>query len=179
MPRPAFIAAATLALLSAAQLQATQTAKAARVAPCMTRPEVEGMVAYVLPAVLDSTIAKCRPELPASAYLIARAPRLSSDLAAGRESAWPMARQAFGKFGGGGKDSRMMAQMPDELLRPLISFALESELSPSIKPENCKDIDRVAAVLEPLPAANVVSLITELMVLGGRNDGKLNVCASA
>lgn len=168
----AYRTAAVLALISSGQAQAATTAN------CITRPEMQGLVAYFLPSVLNSTITSCGAALPAQSYLVAKGPALVAQLEAGKDSAWPAAKAAFMKMSGEGqgKDNALLQKLPDEALRPLIESIIETELLPSIKPGTCQDIDRVAATLEPLPATNTVTMVAELLSIGARKDGKFSSC---
>ena len=169
--------AATAALAALIPLQAAQ-AQAAK--SCITRTEMRGMVAYFLPTLLDSTITTCKAHLPSDSYLIDRAPALLSRLNEGKDKAWPYAKAAFMKFGGGkAPETKVLDAMPDEVIRPFIEAAITAELAPKVKPENCADIDRLTATLEPLPAANMVDMFAEVLNLVAREDKKLSSCPSA
>lgn len=166
----AYRTAAVLALISAGQAQAATASN------CITRPEMQGLVAYFLPPVLGSAITSCEATLPAQSYLITKGPALVDQLATGKDAAWPAAKTAFIKMSGKGKDSGLLERLPDEALRPLIEGIIETELLPSIKPGTCEDINRVAATLEPLPTANTVSMVAELLNIAARKDGKFASC---
>lgn len=169
--------AATAALAALIPLQAAQ-AQAAK--SCITRTEMRGMVAYFLPTLLDSTITTCKAHLPGDSYLIARAPSLLERLNAGKDQAWPHAKAAFMKFGGNkGSATKVLDAMPDEVIRPFIEAAITAELGPKVKPENCADIDRLTATLEPLPASNMVDMFAEILNLVAREDKKLSSCPAA
>lgn len=155
---------------------AAPAAQAATAGNCLTRPEMRAMVAYFLPSLVRSAVSTCTPHLPSDSYLVARAPNLGTALEAGQDAAWPLAKAAFLKMGGGSKDMGAVAKMPDAVLRPFVEAAIEGELVPSIKPETCSDIDRVAATLEPLPADNTVDLIAEILNLAARSDKKIPAC---
>ena len=178
MRKLAFQTAAVLALVSSAQLHAAQVQQAQS---CMTRPELRGLVAYFLPTVLQSAIDTCSQRLAPESYLVGRAPRLLGTLEAGRPEAWPMAKQAFVKMGGEGDKSsaELFASLPEAAVRPLIEAVIVQKIGSSIKPESCGDIDRVMAPLEPLPATNLVEVLTEAMAIAGRNDKQLRVCKEA
>jgi hypothetical protein len=173
MRKAAFTSAAILALLSTAQLQAAQTADAAQ---CLTKPEVQGMVSYMLPTAIDSAVKQCGPHLPADSYLSRGAPRLADQLKSDRAAAWPMARQAFIKLGGNNAEAAMLKDMPEEVVGPIIAYAMEKKVMPEVKPQTCQDIERIAATLEPLPAPNVTRLFTEILMVADRKDGKLKAC---
>jgi hypothetical protein len=174
MRKLAFQTAAVLALVASAQLQAAQT----QAQTCLTRPELRGMVAYFLPTVLESAIDTCSQRLKPESYMMARAPQLLTTLESGRSQAWPMAKAAFVKIGDDGKKgtAELFAALPEEAVRPLIEAVITEKIGSSIKPDSCGDIDRVMAPLEPLPAANLIDVLTEAMAIAGRNDKQLRVC---
>jgi hypothetical protein len=175
MRKIAFQTTAVLALVASAQPLAAQTQAAA---PCLTRPELRGMVAYFLPTVLQSAIDTCATKLTPESYMLARAPKLLTTLEAGRSEAWPMAKAAFVKIGGNDDKgtANLFASLPEEAVRPLIEAVIADKLGSTIKPDSCGDIDRVMAPLEPLPAANLVDVLTEAMAIAGRNDKQMRVC---
>lgn len=175
MRKFAFQTAAVLALVASTQAAAAQTQEAA---PCLTRPELRGLVSYFLPTVLQSAITTCSQKLASDTYMLARAPQLLTSLEAGRPQSWPMAKAAFVKIGGGSDKSTadMFSKLPEEAVRPLIEAVIKEKIGSSIKPENCSDIDRVMAPLEPLPAANLIDVLTEAMAIAGRNDRQMRVC---
>lgn len=165
------LALAAVTLPSAAQ---------AATAQCMTKPELRGMVAYMLPFVVDSAIEKCSTSVPSDSFMATRAPELSKELTKGQPAAWPMAKRAFLKFSGDAdKDTAaMMEAMPETAMRPLLESVLTQEFTSKIKTKDCKDIDAVLGTLAPLPATGFVDLITEVIVIGAREDREMKVCES-
>jgi len=170
-----FAAATALVALIPLQAAQAQDSKA-----CITRAEMRGLVAYFLPTVLDSTISTCKAHLPANSYLSAGAPLLLDRLNAGKEQAWPQAKAAFMKFGGGkAEETKVFDKMPDDVIRPFIEAAITAEVAPKVKAENCADIDRLTATLEPLPAGNLVDMFAEILNLVAREDKKMSSCPAA
>ena len=167
---------AAIALLSAVQAQAADVAQ-----QCLTRDEIHGMIAFVLPSAITSVAEKCTPALPKDAFLLSRAPQLVSELEPARAASFPMAKSAFMKFGGSADaDSmKMMSALPEEALRPLIEMVVAEKITGAIKPESCKDIDRVFATIAPLPGANMIDLVTEALMIAGRKDDKMRSCPEA
>lgn len=163
--------------LALAALSVPSMAQAAT-AGCMTKPELRGMVAYMLPFVVDSAIEKCAGSVPPTSFMATRAPELSKELTKGQPAAWPMAKRAFMKFSGdSSKESAdMMDSMPETAMRPLLESVLTQEFTSKIKTKDCKDIDTVLGTLAPLPATNFVDLITEVVVIGARDDKEMRVC---
>ncbi len=161
-----------------AALTLPSAAQAATATACMTRPELRGMVAYMLPFVVDSMVEKCSTGLPGDSFMATRAPDLSKELAKGQTAAWPMAKRAFMKFGGDAdqQTTAMMEAMPETAMRPLVESVLVQEFGGMIKTKDCKDIDAVLGTLVPLPASSFVDLVTEVVVIGARNDKEMKIC---
>jgi len=85
---------AGLALLSA------QAAQAAEPPKCLTRAQVNDATLFLLPSVLDALAARCRPSLPANAYLLNGAQGLSKRLAATGGDHWQGAMSIVSQFAG-------------------------------------------------------------------------------
>lgn len=176
MTRTATKFAAALALISTGELQAAQAAAAAN---CLNRAELRGLMGYMMPSVVSLLIVRCKPGLPAGAYLATQGQQLVNQLEAGRKDSWPMAKQAFAKLAGEDpKVATMLDAMPESMLRPVLEDKLADKLVSEIKSQDCKDIDRVMGTLAPLPPGNLVDFATELAILGSRDKKELNVCAS-
>ncbi len=175
MTRPAFRIAAILALVSTTQLLAAPVAK-----PCMSQAELRGLIAYVLPAAMTTVLDRCKAALPAQSSLLTRGAQLASELQGGRTAVFPLARQAFTKFSDAGDASTtaVMLAMPESAMQPIIDETVSKELATSIKPKDCPDIDRVFATLEPLPANNFVDLFTQALIIFGRDDKQMPICAA-
>ena len=175
MTRTFFRTAAALALLSTGQLAQAATAK-----PCISQPELRGMVAYIMPSVMSSVIERCRASLPAGSAMLTRGTQVVTELQAGQSAAFPMARQAFAKFSDdGNKDGADLFQsMPEDTLKPIIESAITKELTASVTVKDCPDIDRVFGTLQPLPASNFVDLITQVMTIATRDNKQMSVCAA-
>ena len=172
--KPLFHCAAMLALVSSAQLAAAQAK------PCLNQGEVRGLVAYALPSVTETLIERCSTRLSATSFLATRGPKLASELRSGQEAAWPAAREAIIKLAGddGKENGEMLRAMPEAMVGPMMEQMIAKKFSDEIKPESCKDIDRVLATMAPMPAANIVDLVTAVVMIGGRNDKQLRTCAA-
>lgn len=171
----AYRIAGILALVSAGQVQAAQTSETM----CINRNEMRGLVSYVLPSLLGSTIDKCKGQLDSKSYLIERAPKLLDNLRANQSAAWPDAKKGIAKIGGGSKDTAMLDVLPEAVTRPLVEAMIADKFSDEIKPESCGDINRIMGTLEPLPAANMVDLLTETISIVARKDTRMPACPAA
>lgn len=168
-----FRTAGILALAASGSVQAAQTQQAAA---CLSSQEVRAMTAFFLPTVLNSVVSTCDAHLPADAFLRAKAPALVTKLNAGKEAAWPLAKSAFTKMGDGGSKGEALDKLPDEALRPFIEAMVTTELGPKFKAKDCKNINRIAATLEPLPSENLVALVAEIFGVAMLGDRKTPAC---
>jgi hypothetical protein len=150
---------------SVAQAQAAST--------CLTEPVATALFEYALPELLDSVATKCGPELPKSAFLASQAPPLVAKYRVSGGASWPLAKAAFLKSAGsddtGGK---ILAAMPDDAVKSLLSAGIATVITGDIKAKDCPRIDKLVAALAPLPAANLSTLIVQLMSLTGGGSGK-------
>lgn len=169
--------AAILAMLGALQAQA----QAATAPQCLTRPEIRGMIAYMMPSVITSATKKCAAGLPSTAFFNTKAPQLVTELEPARAAAFPMAKQAFKKFGGNGDRSMdaVFDALPEEAFGPIVDAVIGQKLTEAIKPEACGDIDRVMTSMAPLPGNNMIDLISEILVIAARNDKRMRSCPEA
>ena len=164
-----------IALVAAAPLQAV----APPAKPCVSQPELRGMVAYMLPSLARSVVTRCQASLPADASLLTRGPQVAAALDNGRLAAYPMARRGFVKFSDEGNAfvTGLMLRMPEAQMRPIMEATVQQQLMGSFKVKDCADIDRVFATLQPLPADNFVDLVTQVLVVAGRDEKNFSVCA--
>lgn len=172
------------AIFSAALLASMPGIASAAQAPCLTPAEASSLVAYALPAAITGTTKRCTPTLPASAFLRKGGSELASRYAARKMQNWPMAKAAFFKIGGGGKDqsSELLRQLPDPSLQQMLDAIIEGMVAQEIPTTKCGEIDRVVGLLAPLPAQNTADLIAVVMGLAGKSGkaptDKFTICKS-
>lgn len=153
-----FRTAAALAALLSTTAQAAEPA-------CFTRAEVNSLIAYALPVVMDPMIASCRPHLVSDAYLLSGGQRISEALAARKDTEWKAAKSAIMRVWGGSK----MLDMPDEVLQASLSEKVTTEITGKLKASECKDISAISAKLSPLSPDQLVDLAGELIVVAIRS----------
>lgn len=174
------ISKALIGIATSAALLAATSAQAA--APdCITKPELRAVVAFALPAFAEGMVERCRSRLPSDAYLTTRGPSLVTGLKAGQEAAWPLARRAVGKMAArdGKGDMAMFEELPFEMVEPLFAGMIETRFVDGIKARDCEDTNNILKTLDPLKPENFVDLITEVMMVAGRDDKELNICRAA
>jgi hypothetical protein len=163
-------AAAWLAIIGSGTHAAAQTAQ-----PCLTTAEAEALITAMMPAMLTAANATCSSVLPATAYLRTNSDALIRRYAAPSLAAKPVAIAALGKLAGAG--SSVTAEMFDAMAGPMLTAALAD----AIQPQNCRDIDRVAALLDPLPPANLSALVATILELAAdaKTGSPVTICKPA
>lgn len=128
---------------------------------CLSPREFTALSTYALPSVISGTARSCSASLPTTAYLPQHGEELALRYAEGKEQAWPDAKAAFLKMSGATSPeaAQLFATMPDDSLRPVADAALAGIVSAKLKPETCPTVDRVIALLSPLPSASAAELI--------------------
>jgi hypothetical protein len=161
--------AAALALLAtSSMLQAQAKAQA-----CLTEPEATALFEYALPELLDSVAKRCAPTLPKQAFLATQAPQYVNRYRAASLVNWPLAKAAFIKSAGSDdKADKILAAVPDDALKSLLSAGLGAALAGDIKPATCPRVDKLVAALAPLPSSNVAQIIVQIMAMEGDKPGK-------
>lgn len=180
MLRFVFLIAAAAATLTGAQV--AQAATEAAAPPCLTAREFTALSTYALPSVIGGTARACAPVLPADGYLRNHGDALAQRYAAGKAKIWPEAKAAFLKMSAASSPDTadLLGAMPDDSLQQMADAAMGGIVSGKVKPSSCATIDRMVALLAPLPAENTAELIAVLAGLGSKTDqariGKIALC---
>lgn len=154
--------------IAALALMGAQAADAATPPACITRAQVTEATLFILPTLLDAVADKCRPSLPAGAYLLNGGRALSQRLGASSPEHWAGARAALESFG---KD-KMPGGLSAETTRGLIRDMLAGDALKKVTAADCGRIDEVAEALSPLPPQNLGRLVALLIQLGSEGKAK-------
>lgn len=162
---------AALALLGMGQ------AEAARTKQCIALDELRGFTGYLLPSLLEVTMRECQPHLAADGYLRSQGPALLERLSTDRDADWPLARQAFAKFGtDNARKAAELDSVPDAQLRTMVETGMTEKLVGKLSAETCGDAERVIATFDPMPRKNVVELIAVVFNMASRDDRETPSC---
>jgi len=154
-------------VLAIAALGAVFQSQVAAAQSCLTERELNGLVTFALPGLMDSTIRTCRPHLAPGGYFATQGPALLGRYAAGKDAAWPVARGALMKIGTD-KDAQtmdMVRKLPDNALQPFAEAMIAEMVAGKVKADQCVAIERGARLLAPLPPENTAELITFIVSL--------------
>jgi hypothetical protein len=161
-----------LAAASAAALFQAQAAQAAQA--CITEAEITGMMAFALPSALQGVSNTCRPHLSADGFFATGGNAMIQRYAAGKNAAWPTAKAAFMKFGAAEDPSiaKTLGNLPDAALQPFVEATMAEMIGSKVNPADCANVERLTALLEPLPPENTAGLFGVIMALVGKNGAK-------
>jgi hypothetical protein len=165
----------SLGLAGAAAMILATTAQAAPVPSCVTQEEISGLVAYAMPQIADRVIRKCSTAVSPNGFFNSRGSQLVERLSVGKDAAWPMASRAFRKMGGEFKGKSRMS-LSDATMRALIENELVDKMMNDLPMAMCRDIEAIAAPLEPLPAQNLVQFVSAIFSVAGRNGSSVKAC---
>jgi len=160
--RTAFALSAAAALLVQPQLAAAQQA-------CIAEDEVSAMAIYAVPSMVRAMELTCGAQLSQSGWLASDGAALASRYAGMQGRVWPKAKngllkivngqvggQVGGRVGDRGMDPQaaqtlaLVANLPDENVRPLVDALIVQEVSAKIPVADCGKIERMMAAIAPI-----------------------------
>jgi hypothetical protein len=164
------VSARMLAAVTAAAL-AIQPAVASAQQGCITEDEVSAMAIYSVPSVVQSVRVRCNGRLSSSGFLARRGDAFAGRYAALQDAVWPKAKAAAIKaFAGRGAESSqgldMVANLPDDAVRPLVDALIVQEVSARIQPASCGRIELAMeglAMLDPEVAGTMLGVIVGII----------------
>lgn len=171
----------TALVLAMFSLSAPVTAQTQQ-APCLTAQEFTAVSTFALPGVIRGAAQRCQAVLPQQAFLRSQSETLAQRYARGRDKAWPEAKAAFIKIGGGmdPQAASLFRSMPDDTLKPFVEGAVSTMVSQQLPTDRCTAVDRLVMLLSPLPAESTAEVIGLAAGLGARSGqakvGKLAIC---
>lgn len=141
--------AATLAL-AAMTIQPVMAAPAT----CLRSSDFRAAAHFLVPIAVNVLSTKCMPMLGNTSYLATKGSELAKRYEAlpGDDS---VVASLVEKFDSKGE----LKDMTVDELRVFIKVGFAKELSKELKPELCRKIDKVLAIVDPLPAENTAALL--------------------
>ena len=161
--------AITLLALMLTPLAATAApaakAQASDAAPCMTRPQLEALITYALPTVIEGVATKCAGTLGAGSYLRRSGATLAARYRADSDRQWLMVRAAVSAMVG-----PKLGGIGETMQKSLVSTMAGAAIVDSIAAKDCGSVNEAVELLSPLPAENLGRLTALLAVLGMKDD---------
>lgn len=166
-----FNCAAALSLLASASVAVAQTQNQ----PCLSSGEMRGVAGFLLPSLHAAITESCASHLSPTGYLNTNRDRLAAKFVAGQDADWPVARAALLKLGAA-RSGQAIPDMPDEILRPLVEGGISSGMAARINASECGQIEQLAESIDPMPRANVVTLLAVAMPMIGSANNRIRSC---
>jgi hypothetical protein len=152
-----------LALLLGTSMVATPAA--AQPLRCLQPQEAETLALVALPDILRETVRTCATTLPPSSFVRANSAPLIAKYQVEADRAWPAAQKALLKL----SDPMIEPLLNTQIARQMLTALAVSQIVGRIDVADCTTIDRLAALLQPLPPRNTAGLIvTSLQYLKAR-----------
>jgi len=173
---------AVTGLLAAALAIAPGIAHAAET-PCLAPAEFSALIGYGMSSALSGTVERCAKTLPAEAFL--RGPGAQTMIAryaAAKPAQWPRAKAAFLKLGNGAQTDAvgLLGAMADPTLQQLADTFVAGLVASQLPTEHCSVVDRMLALLAPLPPETTAQAVGMVIGIGARSGqarlGKIAIC---
>ncbi|SNS06511.1 hypothetical protein SAMN06295912_101119 [Sphingomonas laterariae] len=142
-----------------------EPAKGEAASACITRPQLEGLITYALPSLIEGVAKKCAGSLAESSFLRRSAPALAERYRLDSDRHWPMARAAVTSMAG-----TDISSLGETTEKAMVTSIVGVAIAESIKPSDCGSVDEAVELLSPLPAANLGKLTAMLAILGSKDD---------
>lgn len=149
--------------------------------PCLNQAEAESIALVSLPAIIRDAGRVCAA-LPPTSLLRRTSGPFIAKYDAEADRAWPAARQAIAKL----SDPAVELLLMSDYARPMLTSLFAPQITGRIQPRDCPTLDRLVALLEPLPARNTAGIVVATLqylkaehARGGLRDAPdLPVCAA-
>ena len=142
---------------------------------CIPEDQAQALVTVVLPDMLTTAQRICMPGLPRNAYLSNLNAGYMNRLRAAQNAALPKARTALGTLAG--PQGAALAQSGFAL--PMIQTLMSGLVTKELQPEDCPAASKILRNLEPLPPANLASVIVTAIEVGARkhkDEAAFQIC---
>lgn len=128
--------------------------------PCVSRGDAEALITSVLPDLIDDVGHICETALPPGALLRQTSGAFIAKYRAEADIAWPRAQAGLHRLVGDSADL-----LSGSLGRPLLGTLLAPIVTRNVLPSDCGSLERIANLIQPLPAANAAPLFVQVLQL--------------
>ncbi len=142
----------TAVALAAATLLAAPPAMAQT--PCLSSGDAESIALVAMPEIIRDAGRVCAA-LPARSLLRRTDGAFLAKYEAEADRAWPAARTAIAKL----SDPAVELLLMSDYARTMLTSIFAPQITGRIQPADCPTLDRLATLLEPLPARNTAGIV--------------------
>ena len=162
----------TLAAVAAMACIAAPTLAAAQ--QCVTPAETRAMTIYVVPASVQALELRCGEQLPADGFLAREGRGFAGRYSALQAQSWPQAKSGLLKVlgstaaAGPVRDNlALIANLPDEHVRPLVDALVVQELSSRIPLADCASAEQLLQTMSRIEPEVAGTLVSQMLTLFG------------
>lgn len=141
--------ATALMMLSAGAAAAQTPAR-----KCLSGPQAEAVFLAIAPAAIKVAGVTCTNALPPSALLRQPAGPFLGKMQAASDGAWPGAIDAVRGLAG----PDIAPLLDSDVMRPMLGGLIAPLIVADLKPQDCPKLERILALLSPLPPRNIAAL---------------------
>ncbi|MBR0551600.1 hypothetical protein [Stakelama marina] len=156
--------AALLALSALTGATAAQAAEPAAPIPCVNRDDAASLVQLIAPDLLQAAGQKCSSTLPASALLRNQTGAMLGKYRRAAAGAWPGAQRALQGVAG----ADISGLLSGDFARTLVGPMLAPMFTQNIQPADCRNLNTIVTMIEPLPAENLGKLFVAIYDMAER-----------
>jgi len=143
--------------LTGALAMAVQPQLAAAQGPCITDAEIGAMTIYAVPSAVQAVQLTCADRLGESGFLARNSRAFAQRYSALQGRTWPAAKsgllKVLGSRAGAGPVAQnlgLIANLPDQHVRPLVDALLVQEISARLPVDQCSRIETLLETLAPV-----------------------------
>jgi hypothetical protein len=168
--------------VAAALLTVASTLAQAAEPPCLSPAEFTSLADYALPSIISGASQRCSASLGAQAWLPHNGAQLIERYSERRPAAWPGAKAAFLKLSAStnADANSVIRTLPDASLQQMLDSLMTGLVAQHVPVDRCAAIDRLVALLSPLPAASTAEVIALAVGLGAKAGqariGAITIC---
>lgn len=122
--------------------------------PCLSAADAESIALVAMPEIIRDAGRVCSA-LPARSLLRRTDGPFLSKYEAEADRAWPAARTAIAKL----SDPAVELLLMSDYARTMLTSIFAPQITGRIQPADCTTLDRLATLLEPLPARNTAGIV--------------------
>ncbi|TPG42958.1 hypothetical protein EAH79_03780 [Sphingomonas koreensis] len=135
------------------------SAAASAATPCVTTTEATSIALVAMPELIQQVGQICAGVLPPASLVRQTGGAFLVKYQIEADRAWPAARAALARVAG--PDIAPLLQ--SDFTRPMLTSLLGPALIGTVQPKDCRQIDHMATLLQPLPARNTAGLIVSAL----------------
>lgn len=131
---------------------------------------------YALPHMFGEVRQACADHLASDGFLALNGDRLAAKFADGADAHWPSARDFLIAMSqeetGADEGTDLLADLPDEALKPFVDGIVATMLSSEIKSADCATVEHFLELLDPLPADNLAATVGAIIAMVEEDEAK-------